>query len=119
MTTDYARAVPILRKAADIIDKHGWRRGASGPGAPDCCALTALHRSAQSLGFGALTETFTAAVLDQYLTADPQPYGYDRMLDEGTFRAIVGWNDFAVDNGEVVVLALRNAATWAEGRANA
>lgn len=119
MTTDYAKAVPILRKAASIIAEHGWRRGSPSADAPECCAATALHRSAMSLGFRDLAADASLEVLDQYLTADPQPYGYDRRPGERPFAAVVGWNDFHVDNGGVVILAMRNAADWAEGRANA
>jgi hypothetical protein len=114
MTIDYAAAAPVLRAAADHIETHGWRRGVSLAYGEACCAAIAVHRVK---GVMPLEEDAALAALDQYLTADPSPYGYDRRLDEAPRSAIVGWNDFHVDNGDVVVSAMRNAATWAEGRA--
>lgn len=138
MTIDYAAAAgPVLRKAADLIEDHGWATGALRTTAGCLCVHGAISMASGTVPMYVETKVFSpgdyrqamntnqsavAAVLSlhEYMSADPTPYDYYPPLgSRDAASCIASWNDCDVDDGDVVVLALRNAATWAEGRVRA
>jgi hypothetical protein len=115
MVTDYASGAPILRKAADLIDKHGWTTGILVNPDGQRCAMGAIYAADPFAGDDGVWS------LADYMHANyerfkvPRPEGDD----VSSSATITTWNDFVAQTAEEVISALRDAATWAEGRANA
>jgi hypothetical protein len=134
MTIDYRGTVPVLRRAADLIEEHGWAAGQLQTDDGCLCVHGAIstavggvplfikafppesHRSALN---GPPVAVAAILALHEYMGVDPYPYGYCPESRYGDAASdIAAWNDYEVTDGNTIVLALRNAASWAEGRAS-
>jgi hypothetical protein len=124
MTIDYAAAVPVLRKSAEVIEEREWTTQRVENSKGQVCVMGAIGIAvcgnpwlvdldlSNREGVGVMA----SLALERYLAADPQPYGYEKS-PIGPAYSLTSWNDFQVADGATVAKALRAAADWAEGRA--
>lgn len=127
---DYAAAVPVLTSAANLIETNGLATGEFRDRSGCFCVHGALSFAGHGYtswvptdpdewkwsGKGAAVAA--ALTLNEYLEADPTPYGWRHAREvRGTDNALARWNDEQHGNADPVVAALRNAAEWAKVRA--
>jgi hypothetical protein len=128
---NYASAAPVLRSAADLIDRHGLAAGVLHDLDGCFCAHGALSFAATGRTFWVNSDPLAAAgfpgyseansallALGEFLEIDPSAFRYPEDPAPLVDAKIAAWNDDRAD-ADTVVRAMRKAASRAEDLAHA